>query len=62
MIHRVVANLLCMLQELCKINFRYLVMYGLLYKRPLVWGPRSNARLYRSGQTVTEPLKPRKVA
>ena len=41
---------------------RLKVTYGSLYKRPLVWGPRDNARLYRSGQTVTEPLKPRKVA
>ena len=41
---------------------RLKVTYGSLHKRPLVWGPRSNARLYRSGQTVTEPLKPRKVA
>ena len=41
---------------------RLKVTYGSLYKRPLVWGPHDNARLYRSGQTVTEPLKPRKVA
>ena len=41
---------------------RLKVTYGSLYKYPSVWGPRSNARPYRSGQTVTEPLKPRKVA
>ena len=41
---------------------RLKVTYGSLYKRPLVWGPRNNAPPYQSGQTVTEPLKPRKVA